>query len=367
MWKNIKGYILSECINIKVIGVLFLCAITMMFFNIQEQYTVNGPELLEDSVFCCGLQEWEKSSGDILVIAEKTPILQIESNSHKKVVSVSQLFHVRQKFQLLKFTGDLKTKNVESGSKPWEEARLILTRLDDNGDPIYTVPHVLVSRHGSTGWERFTRVFRLGKQEADVRITVQLLKATGVMWVRNLSVTPVAENSAYEFYRQIFVLIWAVFVLFILIDWLRTYRVTSYHIKLALIIVIIMTGALMTQDMRSSFYSAIQPVYIEYAPASWVVSEVLSPLRVAHFLMFALLTLIILSGNGNNNKKVTNLWFILLLAMTTEVLQFLVDGRNPRMLDFFSDVAGILTSLSLWVIWYIMCISVVRVRRRLYD
>ena len=358
---------MSERINIKVIGLLVMCAMTVTFFNVQEQYTDNGPELLENTVFCCELKEWERSGSDISVIAEETPILQIESDLHEKVVSVSQTVHVKQQFQMLKFTADLKTKNVASGNKPWEVARLLLTRLDSNGHPVYTEPHVLTSRHGSTGWENFTRVFRIGDHDGDVRITVQLLKATGVMWVRNLSVIPVAKNPTYEFYRLIFSSIWVIFALFILIDWLRAAQVTGYHIKVALIIIIIMVGALMTEGMRGSIYSAIYPVYIEYMPSSLVVNEVVTPLRIAHFLIFLLLTLTLLSGKENNKQKLTNLCFILLLAMTTEVLQFLVDGRNPRLLDFLANVAGILASLSLWVIWRITCASVIKVRKRQYG
>lgn len=66
-----------------------------------------------------------------------------------------------------------------------------------------------------------------------------------------------------------------------------------------------------------------------------------------HFLTFALLTLLVLSGSWSVSRRLM-LGVIVAYAAMTEMLQGLVPGRTPEWSDLLQNLAGMAAGLAIW-------------------
>jgi len=338
----------------KAATLLLLSIATILFFNLYERYTVIGPELLQNGDF-------DNSSTGVTTTNPAVGSTRLHSDAPANFVYTSQDITDFQHYPLLRLSYEIKTVNVSRGPFDWMAARIVLlTSLNPNGTPTHLQTHVLTNIHGTHKWERHEVVFTTHADTSKLNVSAQLAKATGTFWVKNLSLLPVKETALFDTIRTMISILW-IFLTFwiatpIALSALGNIRRTSVLI-LALAISF---GALMPEAQKARIGNALlttkgagQLPIIHSNMAVFRFSPLLpSPdiYKAGHFVMFAFLSIAALSHRPYPISRIRTLFYLLLFAMATEVLQLLVLGRSAQLGDLIIDGAGIATALILlWV------------------
>jgi len=324
-----------------------------VFFSKYDRYESDGEELLKNGDFQQGLKHWEKEHSGLQVFFEEQPVLRLNSEAGQDVVSIKQTISNIQSHRFLRFSGKLKTEGVEQKENNWQSARLLFVGLNAAGQPLYDVPHVLVAQHGTRDWQRSTRVFELNDEVVRLRIEVQLAKVKGIAWAKDLSLMPIREKSAYRVYRGIAIGIWSVVAAWLLGDYLRIHGFSKQQVPVAILLCAIVVGVLMPVEMKVSLADSLISLspWIWHIVSSFSRSVSVDTYTIGHFLAFVYLSLAVYWQTSYFRSLIQALGLLVLFAFVSEVLQFLVDGRNPQLMDFLTDVAGIFIALLICATW----------------
>lgn len=351
----------------KIVVVGFLCATTAYFFGMTSQYETTGDELLVNGNFYEGFSAWTRSSRQGIALVSGAVLSSV---SPEKVEAISQVISIGTGTRLLRFSGDLKTVGVIPGNQYWKEARLILAEQNPTGSILPGKAHILASLHDSHSWKRYENVFKVGKEVTEVRIIVQLLRATGSMWVRNLSVQQVTERADFRNYRLVAGVLWLLTLSWIVLPWARTARISLKGIAIAIVFVGIVVGTLVPQELKDNIESILQPVFFHssdifpvtaVSESTRVTLEVkkylafslpFSAWKLGHFISYAMLAMITVWSLNTYRSILASIIVLILFAVVSEVLQFLVIGRVPRITDISINVVGIAAGLMIVFVWH---------------
>lgn len=339
----------------KALILLLLCLATFLFFKFHDRYETIGPELLANSRFEHGLAEWQYSRDNAPTVENGTDMAVLRSTTPSTLVHLSQRVTEPTRFELLELSADLKTLKVRRGDKHWKSARIVLLAYDHAGKAIYYLPHTVVELDGDSDWEHYQRVFRIDEGTHEIRISAQLMQATGAMWVKNLSLRPVAEIKEFLRYRAILLTLWIAVAAWIFISLVRARNVTSGISLMAVIALGILVGVLLTGHAKKSIDRSLPAVLMPTEQAS---SQSAPPTgsalristsnesgvniyKVGHFGMFFLLALVAFRDKKKDAALSPLLGYLLLFAFATETVQLFSEGREMRFKDFLIDSAGI--------------------------
>ena len=385
----------SSLINrVQVIAIFMLCVSTILLSNMIDRYEVIGDELLVNNNFDNKFKGWHKSGNGIAVSEEMQPVVQLQSRNYKKKVYVKQMLDNIQKGQTVRLAGAIKTHDVSQGDKAWMAARIIFVARGNDGLSMYNLPHILAARNASTDWESFSKIFSTSSDASSYFVEIQLLNVTGTMWVKNLSLKYVKETFSFSLFRIVSVLLWFLVTLWVLVPQRHTIFSSKWKILIIIMLIVALFGALVPAGLKHNAMNFM----VAFFP--WAGGGEVAFFRMGHFLVFCVLSMVVfrkaqpghyvISAANTNpvsrpssgclrafiNYKIIELVqlvlrfcsikspeyhpeidvlfrqlifsatlsrFILLMvfAMVTEILQFLVDGRTPRVSDFFIDVSGI--------------------------
>ena len=331
-------------IGIRILVVLTLSVGTILLFNVVDRYQFSGRELLVNNNFHQKLEGWEEVGAGVVVIGDGQPVVRLTSEDDHESVAIKQVLGSLGKDQLVRFSGEMKTEGVEPAGKEWQGARLMLVGLNDDGTPMYEVPHVLTARHGTADWEYFSKVFAPNDGVAELQVVVQLLKVKGSVWVKGLSLRPVSERPIYKAYWVVDVVVWIAVMFWVLAPYRHVAISSIWHMLIIIMLAGILVGVLMPPDFKNSVGSMLRSSF------PWI-SDAGALFRVGHFLSFASLSLVVFWKARSRRDVFEKLGLLVLFAMVTEVLQLLVDGRNSQVWDFFSDAAGVGAALIISGVW----------------
>ena len=73
--------------------------------------------------------------------------------------------------------------------------------------------------------------------------------------------------------------------------------------------------------------------------------------KVAHFLIFCQLSLAICYTYPNTKKRISALFWAVLLGVLTEFIQQYVPGRNMEMYDGVADTFGVIVGYYCWLVY----------------
>lgn len=317
-----------------ILTVLILSLVTPLIFTAVDRYQISGDELLVNNTFHQNLEGWQIIGGGVTVGDGSQPIVRVTSNYGNGTVALRQTLKNIKRGQPVKLEADMKIREVGSGEKVWEAARIIFVGMDDNGRSIYSLPHILAMTNGTDDWLRYSKVFLPTAEAASYYVEIQLVNVKGTIWVKGLSLKPVKETSAYRLLWSLTVLAWTMVTVWLLTPYRHLIFASNRNILLVIMVAIAVFGALV-------------PVYLKYEVVlllgslhPWLDSEV-TLFRVGHFLVFCLLSTVVFWRASAGRSGMFRIGLLILFAMVTEILQLLVEGRTPRVTDFLVDISGI--------------------------
>ncbi len=323
-----------------VIALVILSVATIVSSHMVDHYEFTGDELLVNNNFQKELESWQEVGHGEAEADVNSHIVRLVSEGKNETVAIRQTLTNIEKGQRVRFAGSIKAQQVGRGDKAWQAARLIFVGVDGSGGSIYSVPHILTALNGSAGWEHFARVFASSSNATNHYIEIQLVNVIGVVWVKDLSVRYVQETNAFKSYRLAAVLSWCILILWILAPHRRALLGSKWNILMMFLAIGVLFAVLMPASSKNDVVEFLQ----RFLP--WIDAES-GFFGVGHFLMFSALSVVVFWRVEPCKAEAACFGSLILFAMLTEIVQFLVDGRTPRVSDFFVDFTGVALGLFL--------------------
>lgn len=343
----------------KVSAFLGLAALTLLFAFLYDPYQEVGPELLENHDFRDGLRSWQVETEGGSVLLRHPGMVRLQAEVSGKYIGLTQIVRQPVRFELLRLVGEMRTEKVVPGPRDWQQARLILSSHDRDGRWLPAPHHVALLR-GAHGWRPYDRVFKIIPAAEQLRVTAQLPKATGTLWVKNLSLRGVVEKKSHIYLQTGFLILWGMFLAWLLVPYVTNGRTVGLRVLLFACFFGVLMGTL-TPGMHKIKWQRnsahlIQKLIEAPGDAAYSVSAgkqlqdkkgerrlfglLQNFTKSGHFVLFALLgiavPLILPAVTGRF------MWGDLaMLAGTTELMQFYIQGRSPMFGDFVIDITGI--------------------------
>lgn len=336
------------------------CLLNLLFFLSVQPYRIAGDELLANGDFSRGLEAWEVS-GDRESVSLSDGLLTL---THLAVTSttLAQCWQALGLPQSLLLSAEARTDGVKRGEKSWHTARIDLVGYDATGQGQYRVGTRLLNLDDNQPWTSHQALFEPRPDAQRVCLEISLYHAPGRFQVQRLSLVPGAESLYFHVGRSVLAFGWVVLVLVLGRSLYRHYRGHPLAPWLLLAVGSVLFGVLMPHELRSQVEQGllgmlgaiglpmptgqalnVAPVWALW-PEQWDLS------KLGHLLGFALLGLLLTIDR--RLTPLTTLGLLLVWALATEVLQFFVPQRTPRLSDLTVDLLGILAGMSLTVLWF---------------
>ncbi len=343
--------------------VLFYCLINLLFFLTSQPYRSLGNELLTNGDFSEDFAGWSVQ-GESSRLSLQSSVLTID---HPVAASttLAQCWPAETLPQPLLLSAEGRSDGVVHGSKPWHQARIDLVGYDVHDRGQYQVRTRLLSLEGDRPWQAAKALFRLPAVAQRVCLEISLYTAPGRFQARHLSLTQGVESTPHRIGRWLLLAGWAVMAIWLVRPLYRHYRHHAPGRWLLLVGLLILVGVLLPHELRQQLEEGIVRVLavsgLRIAPAEtlftqsgwalWPAQWDLS--KLSHLFGFALLAaLLVVDRSVGLGRRVA---MLLLLAVTTETLQFFVPLRTPRLSDLVVDSLGIAIGLGLSapIVWLV--------------
>ena len=331
--------------------ILFLLISIGTAFNVFfiEKYQNIGEQLLINAEFSKELSNWntqEPSSSKIVIHQNQ---LIISSQNAQKSVQVYQKIQTDVKGKTFRLRATLSSKDVISGEKNWNKARLLLVQFISEKAQ-WNLPHVLASIEGSHDWKIYNGVFHTSSECSKVHIIAQTNRCSGELFVKDLNLYEVEETSLYTWVKWLIRSTWIIFIFALFIPRLGGGSSSILNIFIVLTVAGMVIGTSLPGHIKNDLKKdIIEEVDTYTAPVKMSPELAMNPAhykffklditKIAHFCLFALLALLLLLKNPSCSIRLI-LLELLMLACATELMQFYVDGRSPLIADVLIDMAG---------------------------
>ncbi|RLJ19384.1 hypothetical protein DJ031_08600 [bacterium endosymbiont of Escarpia laminata] len=336
--------------------VLLLAALTLLFFTSVLPVKPVGPELLKNPLFEQGLEGWQPGLGKSEVSKPAVLVeLRVDNMPGSESNSVIQKLGAQDLPKQLLLQGEVRTSGVESGRRSWHEARVELIAYDSFGQGFYHIPYILSGLIGDNEWRGYSLLVTVPEEAVELRLEIGLYHVPGRIWVRGLALHQAKPQTLFSAGKLLLAVLWLVTGLWALRLLLQHYWSTPQGWMIALLLLLIVGGILQPQEVKQAIEVQIQQlgqwlgIHLEigryhhgfdplaFWPASWDIS------KLGHLLGFFLLSAGLFLDSKTRLPSV--LFGLLLLAVSTEVVQFFVPGRTPRLSDVVVDMLGVLAGL----------------------
>lgn len=351
---------------IKFILLAAALAFTALLAVTVDKYQVTSGELLSNRAFELGLKDW-KIAGTPTVLTVRDGALFIELREPGRSVEIEQPIANMTGPGFVLLEGEIKSAEVVPGAKPWHRARLDFSRYGADGKWL-SLPHNVVTLEGSTDWQHYQEVFRLVDGVGRSTVAIQVLSATGKLWVRNLSLHRVVPASSYKAARAFLFLMWATIIILLFGPRVRGGERKLLGLVTALAVILIVIGTMLPASFKTSWQGEIKELVFaggsnldanhsggnggadnEHTEHIYLVGSIEIG-KVGHFVFFGLLGFLVLVRR-REGAILPELAEIAVLATATELMQFFVEGRTPLVADFFTDMAGVSTGVLICLIF----------------
>jgi hypothetical protein len=349
---------------IKTAAFLILAIITSVFFNYIGLYIKSGPELIENAGFSDGIDGWHYIGQEGSMAIESSNTVRLHSDDGASSPRIIQIIRNPERFKLLMLSGEIRTEDVRGGISGWHKARLILGSYDAD-DRWIPVEHNVAALEGDNSWKLYSRVFRIPVEAEIVRVTAQLARSSGSMWVRGISLKEAVKKPIYRYWSLLYP-VWFIFLLWLLLPAIAGCKGILLKGVALLIIAAIIYGTLST-EMGSLQPAGGEKPAVESASGQerqerpsvkdHLISKInllkkeLDINKVGHFILFALLLIILASGSGHRGIERV-LLSLVIFAAATEMMQFFVENRTPLVRDWLTDISGLAAGFVIFYIAY---------------
>ncbi len=336
--------------------VLLLVALTLLFFTSILPVKPVGPELLINPLFEQDLEGWQLDSGksEISKPAAVAELL-VDNTPGSESSSVIQKLDARGLPKQLLLQGEVRTSGVGGGRRSWHEARVELIAYDSFGQGFYHIPYILTGLIGENEWRGYSLLVTVPEEAVELRLEIGLYHVPGRIWVRGLALHQAEPQTLFSAGKLLLAALWLVTGMWALRLLLQHYWSTPQGWMIALLLLLIVAGILQPQEVKQAIEVQIQQlgqwlgIHLEigryhhgfdplaFWPTSWDIS------KLGHLLGFFLLSAGLFLDSRARLPSV--LIGLLMLAVSTEVVQFFVPGRTPRLSDVVVDMLGVLAGL----------------------
>ncbi|MFC1830823.1 VanZ family protein [Thermodesulfobacteriota bacterium] len=344
---------------------ILLGALMLITSQFIDKYTISDESLLENGSFAAGLSGWSLDESDKDRISVSDGAIHIRSTDAVQNPRLWQDIDISRMGQFVHFSGWVKTEQIVAGEKPWNMGRIILVQLrDEKAD--YSMPHVLIALNGTTQWQYHETVFPIHSDTEKVLVMIQMSKSTGTISCKNLALAKASLSLYYKVARTVALTCWVCLIAILFYP----VFVQSREDVIVRVIILFLLGAIVAGTMMPGAIKNSIKYQIEQEGAAVV--ERLSPesrsraepgplgqkndhdlsvdiTKVAHFFLFAMLTLMLLWSGYSED-----IWYIILtiiiLACGTELAQLFVEGRSALLTDVALDLAGCAFGSILWIL-----------------
>lgn len=287
----------------KVLTFIACCLLTLFFGQTVKHYLPTGGQILSNNDFSVGLANWAGVKEAVAVSDEGGVVLH--SRDATKSVQLSQNVPLSQAGQRVVLRAQLKATQIVQGEQGWQLGRVIIAQYAQ-GKGIYTVPHVLAALKGTSDWLEYRLVTSILPETTEIRVAIQLVRCTGELQVKDLTLFQAVTNPRYHWAGSIVIVLWMSFFFFVF----RHYFVSTggtivLPVVLGVVLAAIVFGTTMPASMKNAAKHQIASYARHYAqdviqshPGNgdeqggdvlMVHGWKIDITKVAHFLLFGLL------------------------------------------------------------------------------
>lgn len=329
--------------------VLVVCLVNLVFFLWLRPFTASGVQLLDNADFVRGLSGWTLN-GDGSLLETGAGKLAIDHHATHSSTEVSQCRSADSLPETLILSAEVMSQAVVPGVKPWHEARIDLVGYDSQGEGDYQVKTRLVSLSGDRSWRSYSGIFHKHTSAQTLCVEVSLYAASGRFAVTHLSLYRGVENPSYLFGSRLLLSGWVLLGLWLAKALFDYYRQRVQGRYLLLLLPLLLTGILMPHETRLMIEQQLLPllshigIHLESSegfstPGGWALWPQQWDLsKISHLIGFMLMGVILFSEQGVSLGRCFA--GLLLLAVATELMQFFVPERTPRLSDVIVDGFG---------------------------
>lgn len=369
------------------IASLFLFVMWLFFQAYQPYKPIDTDLLLDSGQFnnATDLFGWSRESGRIKW-SDDTGYVSLQSGS-------------RLRYALPVFSGDMflaagriTTDAVQVGRYSWDVGRIMLYFEDADGNIMWHHPHNVGFLDGTSDWKSFAAIIDVHDFAQRGWIELANTGISGVVSFDDVSVMPAVWKKTYAHWQMTFGMLWAAIMMWLVLNthfwdsyWGRALLLTALVIIVGVtlppstMMQVTSSGASITNKVFSDNYQKLvrkQPSQNEAVEAAaktregapqaapesaredtvhvtekTVKTEVephLKPLtlqKIGHPALFAVLSFLAFMAFPQKSRRGVLIYSLLLFAVSTEVLQLVVDGRKSQMDDLLLDLLGMLAGI----------------------
>ncbi len=344
-------------------GIFLLLALTTLCCAaFLPQYYTTGQQILNDTNFSSGLEQWQSHKADTDTIIAQNGKLAMHSADAKTSLSFYQTIPNRFAGKKVQLNAVLRSYDTVAGSKAHHRARLLLVQYF--GDVArYSIPYQVAALNGTNAWQEVSSVFTIAPDCSVFRVVVQMSHCSGEFFLKNLSLYQVAETSLYQKTKWLLRSAWVLFSFLLFAPYMTHQRLAVPRFLLLVTVAVILIGTTMPAELKNklktqidsqlttqvSKISAPHPAATGMPPQSqWQQStgDMIDISKIAHFILFAFLVLLLRRSNPSRpvGFLITD---VFMLACATEFSQFFIENRSPLLTDLLIDMGGAATGLLL--------------------
>ena len=337
--------------------IMALILVTVLHFSYAPRYEVDPIELIANGDFRNGLEGWKQPSNGGNRI-EESGVVILENSDPSRNVFLRQYLPVSNASLLVKLTGEVWTDGIVEGESDWHKARLSLVAKDKTGEMLWDYPHQMDIPQNTEDWHLVSKVFKIPSEAVEMVVGMEILRASGQMRVRHISLSPVKEYFWFSITAYFLLFVWGMAFLWIGRSLFPLFNSKMNKGSLLGAFTLIVVGVMMPSWMKEMILTKVENGYTsiivflsDVLPGSvaQLNIETAPPIpadKFGHFFLFAFLAFLCRRAIPHASFQ-TCLVNLMLFATTTEVLQFFIFGRSPKVQDWMVDFGGLLCGLAL--------------------
>ncbi|MES9930093.1 MAG: VanZ family protein [Candidatus Thiodiazotropha sp. 6PDIVS] len=328
-----------------------LVLLSYLLFNSLDAYHINGEQFLMNPDFSDDLAGW-KVGGKTGLLQVSDGIVEINHQSKPQSTRLYQCW-MRSDFpDYLLMAIDASSDGLLVGPKKWHGARVGVTGYLADGGKNYKLSSRLFSSKGNLPWEHYQEGVEISAEFERVCFSISFFKSMGEFQFKNPSLYPAIENPTFFILKNLLMLVWCLFSVWWLILLVQHYRSRPQWSYLMAIFMVIGVGVLAPIELKSAlekglFYyvpelhtrDMLAAIGLSFDISPKYFPVVLDVSKFGHFVGFFLLSGILFSERAKPVRFL--LPGLFLAALGTELLQYFVPGRSPRLSDVTVDSIGI--------------------------
>jgi len=344
-----------------------LAIITLLFVKWYDPFVFIGPELLKNPDFSQKFSNWKKSSQLDNITIEDYGVVKLNSGNPRSYTSITQIIYNPVRYKFLKLSGQIKTKDIKPGKRDWEKAWLLLSSYDENGK-LLPLPRHVAQLIGTNNWQLYSKIFKIIPTAKQLHVSALLFKATGIMWIKDLSLREVQQKGSVFYYRTGFIIAWSIFLTGLFVPYIIKSCNRIWRLLVVVCLSAVIIGSLTFVEHKTSFLEAANPIIQKMIqPQSEVTSSNINEikgqndkeqkkisliiLKGGHFVFFALLAFVLPLALEFNKSPSSVIPDLFMLAASTELMQNFITGRTPLLKDLLINLSGVIGGLLLAQVW----------------